>query len=73
MALRELLSYSPRQSFEAIPLERPNLIKHYILSDQDLSLIRRRRGVQNRLGMAVQLAILRFPGRALLPDETPPT
>jgi TnpA family transposase len=24
-------------------------------------------------GLAVQLALLRFPGRALLPDETPPT
>lgn len=73
MALRELLSSSQRQAFEAIPLDRPNLIKHYILSDQDLSLIRRRRGAQNRLGLAVQLALLRFPGRALLPDETPPT
>jgi TnpA family transposase len=43
-----------------------------VLSDQDLSLIRRRRGAQNRLGLAVQLALLRYPGRALLPDETPP-
>jgi TnpA family transposase len=71
VALRELLSSSQRQAFEAIPLDRPNLIKHYILSDQDLSLIRRRRGAQNRLGLAVQLALLRFPGRALLADETP--
>lgn len=72
MALRELLSSSQRAAFEAIPLDRADLIKHYILSAQDLSLIRRRRGAQNRLGLAVQLALLRFPGRALLPDEIPP-
>jgi TnpA family transposase len=69
---RELLSTPQREAFEAIPLDRADLIKHYILSAQDLSLIHRRRGAQNRLGLAVQLALLRFPGRALLPDETPP-
>lgn len=72
MALREFLSSSQRDALEAIPLDRAGLIEHYVLSDQDLSLIRRRRGAQNRLGLAVQLALLRYPGRALLPDETPP-
>ena len=72
MALRELLSSAQREAFEAVPLDRAALIEHYVLSDQDLSLIRRRRGAQNRLGLAVQLALLRYPGRALLPDETPP-
>jgi TnpA family transposase len=73
MALRELLSSSQREAFEAVPLDRAGLIEHYVLSDQDLSLIRRRRGTQNRLGLAVQLALLRYPGRALLSGETPPT
>ncbi len=73
MALRELLSSSQRDAFETIPIDRAGLIEHYVLSDQDLSLIRRRRGAQNRLGLAVQLALLRYPGRALLPNETPPT
>jgi TnpA family transposase len=72
MALRELLSSSQREALEAIPVDRAALIEHYVLSDQDLSLIRRRRGAQNRLGLAVQLALLRYPGRALLPNETPP-
>ena len=72
MALRELLSSAQREAFEAVPLDRAALIEPYVLSDQDLSLIRRRRGAQNRLGLAVQLALLRYPGRALLPDETPP-
>ena len=72
MAVRELLSSSQREALEAVPLDRAGLIEHYVLSDQDLSLIRRRRGAQNRLGLAVQLALLRYPGRALLPGETPP-
>ena len=41
---------------EAMPPDRAGLIEHYILSDRDLSLIRCRRGAQNRLGLAVQLA-----------------
>ena len=72
MALRELLSSSQREALEAISVDRAGLIEHYVLSDQDLSLVRRRRGAQNRLGLAVQLAFLRFPGRALLPNESPP-
>jgi TnpA family transposase len=72
MALRELLSSPQREALEAIPVDRAGLIEHYVLSDQDLSLIRRRRGAQNRLGLAVQLALLRYPGRTLLPNETPP-
>ena len=73
MALREILSSSQREVLDAIPVDRAGLIEHYVLSDQDLSLIRRRRGAQNRLGLAVQLSFLRYPGRALQPNETPPT
>ena len=72
MALRELFSTSQREALEAVPVDRAGLIEHYVLSDRDLSLIRRRRGAQNRLGLASQLALLRYPGRALLPNETPP-
>jgi TnpA family transposase len=35
-------------------------------------LIRQRRGDANRLGMAVQLCLLRFPGQGLLPDASVP-
>ncbi|WP_213807823.1 Tn3 family transposase [Granulicella sp. dw_53] len=73
MAPRVLLSSSQREALEAVPLDRAGLIEHYVLTDQDLSLIRRRRGAQNRLGFAVQLAMLRYPGRALLLGENPPT
>ena len=49
-----------------------HIITHYVLSEQDISLIRQRRGDHNRLGIALQLALLRFPGAALLADEAPP-
>jgi DNA-binding CsgD family transcriptional regulator len=61
MALRELLSSVQREALEAIPVDRARLIEHYVLSDQDLSLVRRRRGAQNRFGLAVRLSIRERP------------
>ena len=65
MSRREILSPAQREELLAIPVDRAGLIEHYVLSEQDLSLIRQRRGDQNRLGIALQLALLRFPGTAL--------
>jgi TnpA family transposase len=42
-----------------------------MLSTHSLSVIRRRRDDQNRLGFAVQLCYLRHPGRLLAFDEIP--
>ena len=72
MPRREILSPAQRQALLEIPVDRAGLIKHYVLSEQDISLIRQRRGDHNRLGIAVQLALLRFPGTAPQADETPP-
>ena len=72
MPRREILSPAQRQALLEIPVDRAGLIEHYVLSEQDISLIRLRRGDHNRLGIAVQLALLRFPGTALQADETPP-
>ena len=72
MPRREILSPAQREALLLIPVDRVGLIEHYVLSEQDLSLIRQRRGDHNRLGIAVQLALLRFPGIALQADETPP-
>ena len=71
-AASRILSPAQREALLVIPVDRASLIEHYVLSEQDLSLIRRRRGDHNRLGIAVQLALLRFPGIALQADETPP-
>jgi TnpA family transposase len=49
------------------------LARYYTLSEDDLVLIKQRRRPQNRLGFAVQLAYLRFPGRTwLASEEVPP-
>ncbi|MEY2491825.1 MAG: hypothetical protein QOH24_776 [Verrucomicrobiota bacterium] len=72
MPRREILSPAQREELLVIPIDRAGLIEHYVLSEQDLSLIRQRRGDHNRLGIALQLALLRFPGTALLADEAPP-
>ncbi len=42
------------------------------MNDSDLSLIRQRRGDANRLGFAVQLCLLRYPGYALGTDSELP-
>ena len=72
MPRREILSPAQREALLAIPVDRAGLIEHYVLSEQDISLVRQRRGDHNRLGIAVQLALLRFPGTSLQGDETPP-
>jgi hypothetical protein len=46
-----------------LPDTQDELIRLYTFSEPDLSLIRQRRGDANRLGVAVQLCLLRFPGQ----------
>jgi TnpA family transposase len=53
-----------RSSLLALPDTEDEFIRHYTFSEADLSLIRQHRGDANRLGVAVQLCLLRFPGRA---------
>jgi TnpA family transposase len=49
------------------------MVRHYTLSPEDLALINRRRGDPNRLGFALMLCYLHFPGRILRQGEQPPT
>ena len=44
----------------------------YILADDDLGHIRERRRTENRIGFALQLCALRYPGRLLSPGEVIP-
>ena len=48
------------------------MVRHYMLSSEDLALINRPRGDPNRLGFALMLCYLRFPGRILQQGEQPP-
>jgi hypothetical protein len=70
-ARRSILSAAERESLLALPDTKDELIRHYTFSESDLSIIRQRRGPANRLGFAVQLCYLRFPGVILGADEPP--
>lgn len=72
MPRRSILSATELDSLLALPDTEDELIRHYTFSESDLSLIRQRRGDANRLGFAVQLCLLRFPGQGLLPDAVVP-
>jgi TnpA family transposase len=54
------------------PTEPRELIRHYTLSAGDLAIVRRCRGEHNRLGCALMLRYLRYPGRPLRAGERPP-
>ena len=73
MAHRELLTESQRVFFPAPATDERGMVRHYTLSADDLALIDRRRSDPNRLGFAVMLCYLRFPGRILREGEQPPT
>ncbi len=71
MPRRSILSAAERQSLLALPDNRDELIRRYTLSESDLSTIRQRRGAANKLGFAVQICYLRFPGIVLGVAELP--
>ena len=54
------------------PTDQRELVRHYTLSAADLAAIRRCRGDCNRLGYALMLCYLRYPGRPLKAGERPP-
>ncbi|RMN68159.1 Transposase [Pseudomonas savastanoi pv. savastanoi] len=62
MPRRSILSASERDTLLALPDIQDDLIRYYTFNESDLSLIRQRRGDANRLGFAIQLCLLRYPG-----------
>ncbi|MBN8758468.1 Tn3 family transposase [Variovorax sp. SCN45] len=71
MPRRSILSVAERDSLLALPATQDELIRHYTLSETDLSIIRQHRKAANRLGFAVQLCYMRHPGVTLEIDEEP--
>ncbi|MET3134558.1 TnpA family transposase [Oxalobacteraceae bacterium GrIS 1.11] len=72
MPRRSILSATERDNLMALPEGEDDLIRHYSFTESDLSLIRQRRGDANRVGFAVQLCLLRYPGYALASDMLVP-
>jgi TnpA family transposase len=69
MARRTVLTPAQRAALLALPADRAELARHYTLSEAELAVIGRRRRARNRLGFALQLCALRYPGRLLHPGE----
>jgi hypothetical protein len=72
MPRRSLLSNEQRTRLFAIPVDHAEMAKHYVLSADDLALVRTKRRSVNRLGFAIELCLLRHPGQGLGPGEPPP-
>jgi TnpA family transposase len=73
MARRRLLSDELLAPFWAWASDERTIVRHYTLSLTDLDLIAKKRTASNRLGFAVLMCGMRFPGRVLDVAETPPT
>ena len=72
MPRHQILSDLERKNIFEIPEDKDELIRLYTLSERDISLIMQySRGIENRLGFAVQLCYMRFPGIILPPTEPP--
>ena len=70
---RELLTEEQREELMRIPSGNDwDLGTYYTFSQYDLDVINRHRRDYNRLGFAVQLAVLRFPGWPLSDLKTIP-
>ena len=71
MARRPLLTDEERRLLFSVPGDPDALARHYTFTRSDQDLVVGRRGAANRLGFAVQLALLRHPGIGLAQMEEP--
>jgi hypothetical protein len=65
MARHELLSDAEWEQLLGIPRNRDQLARLYPLERSDFDIIQRRQEKRNRLGIVLQLAMLRHPGATL--------
>ena len=71
MGHRRLLTDEERQALLGIPLDPDGMARCLTLTEADRNLVAARRRDANRIGFAVQLALLRHPGIALAQLEQP--
>lgn len=72
MPRRNILTERQRSALLDLPTDEMSLLRHYTMSDEDLEHINERRRPENRLGFALQLCALRYPGRTLSSGEVTP-
>src|SRR5215469_15170433 len=75
MSAPEQLSEQQRNRLQTAhySLPRREMIRYWLLSADDICRINERRREHNRLGFAVQLCLLRYPGWPLRAGEKPPS
>ena len=73
MPRRSLLTTADAERLMAVPEAQDDLIRQYTFSEADLAIIRRHRGPANRLGFAVHLGYMRYPGVLLAAPKEPET
>ena len=71
MPRRSVLSAVDYENLLAVPTSKEEMLCYYTLCENDLAVIRTRRNPENRLGFAVLLCYMRYPGVVLGPDESP--
>ena len=69
---RRLLSSRTHAEFFGVPTDSDALIRHYLLSGDDIDLISTRRRAENLLGVAVHICLLRYPGLGWSDGIMPP-
>lgn len=72
MPRRRVLTEPQLEMLLALPTDETILVQQWTLSTADLTIVERRRRDHNRLGFALQLCALRYPGRLLRPGELIP-
>jgi TnpA family transposase len=72
MPWRDLLSPTQRVQVVALPTSLREYEGLYTLTPADMDFVAAHRTHTNRLGVAVQLCFLRYPGRAWTPKEIAP-
>lgn len=72
MPRRSVLTDTQTEALFGLPTAEADLIRHYTLSPAEIAVVARWRRSHNRLGFAVQLCALRYPGRLLRPGELAP-
>ena len=72
MPRRSILTERQRSALFDLPTDDASMLHHYTLADDDLEHINDRRRSENKIGFALQLCALRYPGRLLSSDEVIP-
>lgn len=73
MAHRKILTERQRSSLLALPSEEILMLQHYVLNDDDITNIKKRRTTSRQLGFALQLCAFRYPGRYLSKEDVIPS